>query len=57
MKDRIVRALRFGLICGLFCTGFILMFGMENIVWIVAGMTGMMAAVTIDQREERRKGW
>ena len=57
MKDRIVRALRFGLICGLFCTGFILMFGMENIVWIVAGITGMMAAATIDQREERRKGW
>lgn len=57
MKDRIVRALRFGLICGLFCTGFILLFGMENIDWVIAGMTGMMAAVTIDQRVERRKEW
>jgi len=57
MKDRIVRALRFGLICGLFCTGFILIFGMEYIVWIIAGISGILAAVTIEKREERRKGW
>lgn len=54
MKDRIVRSLRFGLICGIFCTGFILIFGMENIVWIIAAVTGAGAATVIDSRQEKR---
>jgi len=57
MKERLVRSLRFSLTCAIFCVGFTLMFGMEYIVWIIAGISGILAAVTIDKREERRKGW